>query len=70
MTRRYPPNMKRPKIGQVDWRKLAPLPTKQTEPKLARDYECMGCGKLIRNCECRLERCCICGKKACKGHKP
>lgn len=23
MTRHYPPNMKRPKTGQVDWRKLA-----------------------------------------------
>ena len=23
MTRRYPPNLKRPKPGQVDWRKLA-----------------------------------------------
>lgn len=28
-TRRYPPNLKRPKTGQVDWRKLAPKPRKE-----------------------------------------
>lgn len=34
MTRRYPPNMKRPKTGHADWRKLAPQPV----PSIANDY--------------------------------
>lgn len=31
MTRRYPPNLKRPKTGQVDWRKMAPKPVPDHE---------------------------------------
>lgn len=35
MTRRYPPNLKRPKTGQADWRKMA-----QETPEFRHGIDC------------------------------
>lgn len=60
MTRRYPPNLKRPKLGQADWRKLAPDP--EPEPVQPRSIDCDRCGGQMpwcSTCQQYTRSCCI-----------